>query len=83
MFDYLVWKRKYLQQFVDIYGFEISNLDLALKDTLPSRSCVLPDTVCKRISTDMFLVSITVWSHMDVIWCGQAIIHEVRSVLRH
>jgi hypothetical protein len=71
MFDYLAWKRKRLQQFVDLYGFEISNLDLlALKDTpLPSRSCVLPDVVCKRISADMFLVSITVFSLLEVMLC--------------
>jgi hypothetical protein len=83
MFDYLAWKRKNLQQFVDLYSFDISNLDLALKDTpLPSRSCVLPDTICKRVSTDMFLVSITVWSPVEVIFCGQLIIDEVRTMLR-
>jgi hypothetical protein len=69
MFNYLAWKREHLQQFVDLYGFEMSNLDLlALKDTPhPSHSCVLPDTICKRVSADMFLVSIIVWSSMEVI----------------
>src|SRR6267154_1007098 len=82
MFDYLVWKRKHLQQFVDLCGFE-SNLDiLASKDTPPpSRSCVLPNTVCKRVSTDMFLISITVYSLLEVIYCGLYIIDEVRTTL--
>jgi len=84
MFNYLVWKRKHLQQFVALYGFEISNLDLlALKDTsLPSRSCMLPDTICKCVSADMFLVSITAWSLIDAIWCGLQIIREVWTMLR-
>ena len=84
MFDYLAWKRKHLQPFVDVSGFEISNLDLlALKDTpLPSDLCVLPDTVCKRVSADMFLVSITVWSPVEVIACGWDTINEVWSMLR-
>ena len=82
MFDYLAWKRKYLQQFVDLCGFEISNLDvLALKDTLPSRSCMLHDTACKRVATDMFLVSITVWSQMEAMWCGLLITDEVLLML--
>jgi hypothetical protein len=84
MFDYLAWKRKHLQQFVNQCGFEICNLDLlALKDTsLPSRLCVLPDTVCKSVSTDMFLVSITVWSPLELLWCGDIIIDEVWTMLR-
>lgn len=84
MFAYLAWKRKHLQQFVDLYDFEIGNLDLlALKDApFPSRLCVLPDTVCRRISADMFLVSITVWSLVELILCGQFILGEVRTVLR-
>ena len=71
MFDYLAWKRKHLQQFVDLSGFEISDLDiLLLKDTPPpSRSCALPDIICERISGDMFLVSITVWSLVELILC--------------
>jgi hypothetical protein len=83
MFDYLAWKRKHLQQFVDLYGFEIIILDLlALKDTpLPSSSCVLPDTVCKCISADMFLVSIIVWSFVEVILSSSELIDGVRSVL--
>jgi hypothetical protein len=82
MFDYLAWKRKHLQQFVDLYCFEISNVDLlALKGTpLPSRSCVLPDTVCKCVSADMFLVSITLWSPVEVILCRLPIIAKLRRV---
>jgi hypothetical protein len=69
MFDYLAWNCKHLQQFVDLSSFEISDLDLlALKDTPPpSRSCVLPNTICKYFSGDMFLVSITVWSPVQLI----------------
>jgi hypothetical protein len=85
MFDYLAWKRKHLQQFVDLYGFEISDLDLlALKDTPPrSRSCVLPDTICKRISGDMFLVSITVWSLVEFILCANLMLGGVRLCSSH
>jgi hypothetical protein len=84
MFDYLAWKRKHLQQFVDLYGFEISDLDLlALKDTPPpSRSCVLPDAACKCTSADMFLVSITVWSLVELIGSWQIIVEGVRIMLR-
>ena len=76
VFNYLAWKRKHFQQFIDLCGFEISNLDLALKDIpLPSRSCALPDTVCKGVSVDGFLVFITLFFSLEVLeW-----IHEIRS----
>lgn len=49
----------------------------ALKDTPPSPSCVLPDTACKHISADMFLVSITLWSPVAFILWGKLMLGGV------
>ncbi|KAF8498213.1 ankyrin repeat-containing domain protein [Russula emetica] len=52
MFDYLVWKHL-----------------LALKDVpLSSHPCVLPRRVCKFMSGDMFLISVSVWSTLQLVW---------------
>jgi len=52
IFDYLVWRHL-----------------LTLKDLpMPARSCLLSHSFCKVISADMFLISITVWSTLNLVW---------------
>jgi hypothetical protein len=79
MFNYLVWKRKHPRQFINLFTFEKKLLDLlSLKDTpLPSGSCVLTYTVCKLTSADMFLISVALWSAIELILEGLSLIRIV------
>ena len=77
VFDYLVWTRKYHKYSINPFKFNCACADLfALMDTAHSSlSCVLPDAVCKVMSTDMFLISVTLWSTLQLLWGAMTIIN--------
>ena len=79
IFDYLVWTRKHHRHSVNPFVFNGACADLlALMDTaLSSPSCVLPDAVCKVMSADMFIVSIALWSTVQLLWGAMTIINVV------
>jgi len=52
IFDHLVWR----------YFLTLKNLPI------PARSCLLSHSFCEVISADMFLISITVWTTLNLVW---------------
>jgi len=79
IFDYLVWIRKHRRHFPIL--FTLINPDVDLRNLKHSpfsvRSCLLPHTVCKAMSADMFLISIAVWSTLNLGWMVVAMIYYV------
>ena len=81
MFDYIVWTRKYHRRPITLSYLilRILCVDLLTLDDTPlsARSChgVLRHEACRLTPADLFLVSISIWSTLQLVWSAMIVVN--------